>query len=295
MYQMKTTEIKIVVCDLDHTLLHNDKKISEASIRYLIGLQQRGLKLVIATGRFYSEIIPYVKQLQLEKYGGYAITSNGTVVHNIKEKKEVSFETLKAKEIKELVNEGKKHHLNMYVHVKDIYYVQATKILRSIYFVAKFFIPLLRKILMGRHDYFLYRLTNLKVIKDISEITTGDLHKICFISLSNRIPAFEKDILAKFNKKYHFFKVSCLATELVKSSVSKRNATQYVCTELGYTMKNVIAFGDSGNDEALLESACIGVTMKNGLKQTLDKAKIISDKTNNEDGVIDYLRKLKIG
>ena len=47
----------------------------------------------------------------------------------------------------------------------------------------------------------------------------------------------------------------------------------------------MIAFGDSGNDEPLLLSAGIGVTMKNGTKKALAVARTLSAKTNNEDGV----------
>ena len=53
-----------------------------------------------------------------------------------------------------------------------------------------------------------------------------------------------------------------------------------------------MAFGDSGNDEPLLLSAHIGVTMKNGTKRALKKARLVSDYTNHEDGVIKMIEKL---
>ncbi|MEF9961747.1 MAG: HAD family hydrolase [Erysipelotrichaceae bacterium] len=293
---MKTTDIKLVVCDLDHTLLHNNKKISKESAEYLIHLQQRGLKLAVATGRFLSETQPYIEQLQLAKYGGYAITSNGTTIHDIKNKRELSFEKLKKDEVDALVKLGKKYNLNIYVHINDTYYVQGTTILKTIYRLVRIFIPILRIFLTGRADYVLYRLSHLKLTSNISEVLDHkDLHKICYISLAGHLPEFEKEVMKLYGNKYHFFTVNNVATELVHLSVSKKNATQYICKELGISMDNVIAFGDSGNDESLLAAAKIGVTMKNGYKHTVAKATLLSDKTNNEDGVIDYLRKLKIG
>ncbi|MEG2995425.1 MAG: HAD-IIB family hydrolase [Erysipelotrichaceae bacterium] len=293
---MKTTDIKLVVCDLDHTLLHNNKKISKESAEYLIHLQQRGLKLAIATGRFLSETEPYIKQLQLAKYGGYAITSNGTTIHDIRNKTDESFEKLKKEETDSLIKLGKQFRLNMYVHINDTYYVQGTRILKTIYRLVRIFIPILRIFLTGRADYVLYRLSHLKLTSDITSVLDSkDLHKICFISLTGKLPDFEKEVLRLYSNKYHFFTVNSVATELVHSSVSKKTATQHICRKLNLTMDNVIAFGDSGNDESLLAAAKIGVTMKNGYKHTVKIAKLLSDKTNNEDGVIDYLRKLKIG
>ena len=53
-------------------------------------------------------------------------------------------------------------------------------------------------------------------------------------------------------------------------------------------------FCDSGNDEGLLASAGIGITMKNGFYQTKRKARILSYKTNQQEGVLDMLEKLEL-
>ena len=47
----------------------------------------------------------------------------------------------------------------------------------------------------------------------------------------------------------------------------------------------MIAFGDSGNDEPLLQAARIGITMKNGSKRALKNARTISEYSNHEHGV----------
>ena len=57
-------KIKMIVCDLDGTLFNHKKEISSATITYLIKLQENGYTLVLATGRFFYELKPYI-----EKYG----------------------------------------------------------------------------------------------------------------------------------------------------------------------------------------------------------------------------------
>ena len=75
-------KIKMIVCDLDGTLFNHKKEISSATITYLIKLQENGYTLVLATGRFFYELKPYIEQLQLEKYHGYVICCNGIEIYD---------------------------------------------------------------------------------------------------------------------------------------------------------------------------------------------------------------------
>lgn len=292
---MNTTGIKLVVCDLDNTLLHSDKTISQASKKYLIHLQQRGLTLVLATGRFLNETQPYIDELQLKKYHGYAVTANGSQVHDIAADKTYSFEMIKKKEADELLRDGKQHHLIMYVNQGDQYFCECPGYMVPLYHIACFFSPLLKYLLGRKGTYIFYRLKSLTLTKDVAAHVFGELHKICYISLTGKLPDFITHIKKTYPGKYHFFEVNKVATELSHTGVSKKHAVEYICSLNHLNLSNIIAFGDGGNDEALLASAGIGVTMKNASASTLAKAKHVSNKTNNEDGVIDFLREHRIG
>lgn len=66
--------------------------------------------------------------------------------------------------------------------------------------------------------------------------------------------------------------------------VNKANGLLRVCKELGITMEEVMAVGDSLNDIKMIEQAGIGVAMGNGQ----EKVKSVADyttTTNNDDGV----------
>ena len=56
--------------------------------------------------------------------------------------------------------------------------------------------------------------------------------------------------------------------------------------------KNIIAFGDEHNDLEMLEYAGWGVAMANGTAQLESIANDVTDKTNAEDGLADYLENL---
>ena len=61
--------------------------------------------------------------------------------------------------------------------------------------------------------------------------------------------------------------------------------------ENGIKNENIIAFGDGLNDIDMIEKCGIGVAMKNALIDVKEKANFITDKTNLEDGIIDFLQK----
>ena len=44
-------EYKIIVCDLDNTLVDSKKRLSKETIDYMIELQEKGYLVILASGR----------------------------------------------------------------------------------------------------------------------------------------------------------------------------------------------------------------------------------------------------
>ena len=63
--------------DMDGTLLNSKDKISPKTKDALIECQKNGIKIVLASGRNYGRIKPYLEELHLEKFGGLLIEING--------------------------------------------------------------------------------------------------------------------------------------------------------------------------------------------------------------------------
>ncbi len=55
--------------------------------------------------------------------------------------------------------------------------------------------------------------------------------------------------------------------------------------------KDIIAFGDGLNDVDMIEKCGVGVAMNNALSEVKQKADFVTDKSNLEDGIIDFLAK----
>ncbi len=76
--------------------------------------------------------------------------------------------------------------------------------------------------------------------------------------------------------------------EIVKLGINKARGIEQVRQFLNIDRNNIIAFGDEDNDIEMIEYACHGVAMENGLQELKDVANNITF-NNNEDGIGRYL------
>ena len=77
-------DYEIIVLDLDGTLTNRDKIITPKTKKCLMELQERGKKIVLASGRPTPGVLPLARELELEKYGSYILSFNGGRITNCK-------------------------------------------------------------------------------------------------------------------------------------------------------------------------------------------------------------------
>ena len=268
--------VKIVVFDLDGTLYDSHKHIDKDTVHKIIELEQKGIVVGIVTGRFYEELDEVIEKLKLREYNGFVARSNGLEIHDFLDGKIKCFTRLSKDEVKELIEEAKKHHMISYVwqngrySMFDISFMNGLKKLASV-------IPF--------NVHYIRALRETEFEKSISlEVPLYD--KVCFAGLP--ILKLKKSIL-KQHPEYRFYDVGRLGTELCKKDVGKLEAIQFICRKKNTSIDCVMAFGDNGNDVDLLASCGYGVAMKNGSAQAKKAAKYISDYTNNEQGVLRFI------
>jgi len=268
--------VKIVVFDLDGTLYDSHKHIDKDTVHKIIELEQKGIVVGIVTGRFYEELDEVIEKLKLREYNGFVASSNGLEIHDFLDGKIKCFTRLSKDEVKELIEEAKKHHMISYVwqngrySMFDISFMNGLKKLASV-------IPF--------NVHYIRALRETEFEKSISlEVPLYD--KVCFAGLP--ILKLKKSIL-KQHPEYRFYDVGRLGTELCKKDVGKLDAIQFICRKKNTSIDCVMAFGDNGNDVNLLASCGYGVAMRNGSAQAKKAAKYISDYTNNEQGVLRFI------
>lgn len=78
---------KMLVVDMDDTLLTDDHKISIENKEMLLKAQELGVYVVLASGRPTSAMLSYAKELQCDVNNSFMISFNGSTITDLKEDK----------------------------------------------------------------------------------------------------------------------------------------------------------------------------------------------------------------
>ena len=72
------------------------------------------------------------------------------------------------------------------------------------------------------------------------------------------------------------------------NSATKYNAIKILVDNYGYTLNEIVAFGDDYNDVEMLRECGIGVAMTNAIEEAKAVADYICE-SNNDDGVAKWI------
>ncbi len=80
--------------------------------------------------------------------------------------------------------------------------------------------------------------------------------------------------------------------DIANKTEGKGNAVKAICEKYSIAHEEAMAFGDYLNDMSLLESCGESYCMKNGHPTLKSLAKYVTEKTNDENGVMEVLKNL---
>ena len=111
---------KMLVLDLDDTLLTDDHTISNENAAMLSKAQELGVFIILASGRPTPAMTAFAKELHLDN--SYMISYNGAVITDLKEDKVIFEQTLTQEQIHELYDYSlkSKTHIITYVNGKIV-------------------------------------------------------------------------------------------------------------------------------------------------------------------------------
>jgi Cof subfamily protein (haloacid dehalogenase superfamily) len=258
--------LQLVAIDLDGTLLNSTHDLSsrhEAAVR---AVRERGVRVILASGRMHASIVPYARQLELDEpiisYNGALVRwdRTGEVLHHLP----VSAEW--AAEFMAFARE-EQFHLNLYFD--DVWYSPADSEWAQLYARRT------RRTAVFRPDLYEWA-------------ASREPTKILCIGPPERIrTAFH---LWRERAGNHLYVTTSEPEylEAMNPAVSKGLALQRLCAHLGLPLAHTMAFGDNLNDQPLLEAAGYGVAMGNSPPEVQAVADRVTG-TNDEDGVAQVL------
>lgn len=262
-------QYKLVICDMDGTLLTSNHTISEYSKNIISKLNEKGIIFVIATGRPYLDAKFFKNQLGLKSF---LVTSNGAVVHNENDEEIIS-EKISEKYVNKILDfevDKKEYHRNIYKNGN--WYIEY-KIEGLDEFHAESGFP--------------YKIENFDRFKN------HDITKFFYLAKENKIEVLEHRLREEFSEDLTITLSSSFCIELLKKGTNKGNTIKKIATYLNIPLENIVAFGDGLNDYEMLSIVGRGFIMDNAnprLKEKLPELEIIGN--CNEDGVAKKLEKI---
>ena len=104
---------EIIVLDLDGTLTNRDKVVTPRTKAALMKAQERGKKVVLASGRPTQGVMPLAKELRLDEYSGYILSFNGGRIINCKTGETVFARSLPVSANKKIIGLAEEHQVDI--------------------------------------------------------------------------------------------------------------------------------------------------------------------------------------
>ena len=110
---------KLLVLDVDGTLLNKQKEITPRTLATLLKVQQMGVHIVLASGRPTNGIMSIAEKLELNHYGGYVLSYNGGQMINVQTGELLFEKRIDPEWIPYLEKKAKKNNFAIFTYHKD--------------------------------------------------------------------------------------------------------------------------------------------------------------------------------
>ena len=268
-------KLKIVVFDLDGTLLADNGTIGEDTRTLIKKLKEYDVRFTFATGRLHSAITYMAEDLELKVP---LVSLDGSLIKSYPEGKTLFESFVKKRHVKKTLDYVKQYTLNIALcHADAIYYTEENYIITQLMekFGARY------EQVDSYEDYF---------------------DKTLEISIAGDNKNFMKYIWERMSFPYSFglkssyFKShrhdNIYYVEIRKKNASKGSGMLRLLKYLKLNPNEAAVVGDWYNDISLFKTKAFKVALANAVPEIKRMADLITERSNNEDGTAEFLERL---
>ena len=267
--------IKAILLDIDGTLTNSKKEITPETLTALKNAQDRGIRLVLASGRPAKGLSNYGDLLNMWMHHGLFVCYNGARVIDCESKEVLVDVTIKPELVTAVLEHMKKFDVipivtyGEYMVVEDVYHCMVKDGEREFNVVQ-----------------YESRMNNYRLMEceNLAKFTNFPVNKILTAGDSDYLKAHWQEMREPFKDTLSCMFTSNFYYEYTSLGIDKGTALSKAMAKLGIKPEECIAFGDAENDIPMLQYAGIGVAMGNAT----DAVKAIADEvtlSNEEDGI----------
>ena len=281
--------IKLIVSDLDGTLLTKFKSITKENQEALIEAQKQGCILALATGRGYDSTSQFVPMLHMDQYNGYMIMNNGQRLIDLKNDKTTINGYITKEDAKKAFEFAKKHEVQLVMDGENgfaFYSPKNLRIYRDIYRFLIKVLPHFRPILGRIHIFSLFGFLKSQEVKIINEADdiVDSYDKIGLAHTKISLDKSMDELLEAFQDEFEVMRVSDNWVDVSTKGLTKLVGIRQIMEIHGIKDDEVLTMGDSDNDVTMISAFPNSVAMGNANERIKSLAKFTT-KTNSENGV----------
>ncbi|MGF1722375.1 Cof-type HAD-IIB family hydrolase [Vibrio kyushuensis] len=262
---------KLIALDMDGTLLNSEKQISELTKKAISSARDKGVKVVLASGRPIDGMVDKLQELNIEGNDEFVLYYNGSMVKELGSQKVIHRHIISGKSAKQVAKLAEQ--LNLNVHAFSEVHGLITPV---------------------NSEYTQLEATiNGLTITEMDFDTLEDNHpiiKVMIVGEANKLTQAISDIPSSFYNDYTIVQSAPFFLEFLSLGSNKGLGIEAIAKHLNIDSSEIICVGDAENDNHMIKFAGLGVAMENAMDETKALADYIAP-SNDHDGVADVINK----
>lgn len=263
---------KLIVLDVDGTLITEEQTISARTRATLLKVQQMGLRVVLATGRPTHGVMPLARALELDKNGGFVLSYNGAQIIHMPTDERVFERRIDPEFMAYLERGARKRGFTIFTYRED---------------------RILTSDASNPHVQREAELNKMRVeeVADFAAAVDFEPCKVMLVSDDEAaLLALEEHWRRRLAGTLDVLRSEDYFLEVVPESVDKANTLSVLLEKEGIDRADVLAIGNGVRDVPMLQLVGLGVAMGNAQDSVKACADVVT-LTNAEDGVAVALEK----
>ena len=260
---------KMLVVDMDDTLLTDNHEISSENKEMLLKAQEMGVYVVLASGRPTSAMIEFAKELQCDVNNSFMISFNGSVITDLKEDKILFEHSLTKEQIHSLYDFSQQNNTHIITYIDG-------------------------QIISERHSEYIdieKNITGLKlnIVSSFKDTVTTSAVKCILLEEPEYLKGVES-VLKAAMPDLSICMSKPFFLEAAPNGIDKGASIKILAEKLNIQQTEIIAVGNAGNDLTMVQYAGLGVWVDNVDAELRHFADVIVA-SNNNHGVAEVVRR----
>jgi len=264
--------IKLIALDMDGTLLDRQLVIPPRSLKAIAAALDRGVKVTIATGRMFCSAQPYARRLGLGDIP--LITYNGGLVKTAVSGKVLLHLPVPRELARAVVQFAQERRLYIQYYLDDQVLVPEVNEKARLYYEISQVEPI--------------------PVGDLLAALTGDPTKLLIIEDEEKMPGIARELKEHFGDQFYLTGSYPFFLEIMHREISKARSLSLVAQRLGIRREEIMAIGDSYNDQQMLAYAGLGVAIKSAPPEVQAAAAYVPQ-AEGVEGVAEAIERFVLG